>query len=50
MPRKNNPLTFRCSPSEAIEIAEASRIAGISRSGLIRKGALAAAAEAMGGK
>lgn len=45
--RAPSPLTFRCTSSEAITLAEAARIAGVSRSRLIRKGALAAAAEAL---
>jgi uncharacterized protein (DUF1778 family) len=41
------PLTFRCSNNEAIELAEAARIKGISRGSLIRRAALAAAADAI---
>lgn len=41
------PLTFRASNSEAIALAEAARIKGVSRSSLIRRAALAAAAEAL---
>jgi uncharacterized protein (DUF1778 family) len=41
------PLTFRCSSNEAIALAEAARIKGVSRSSLIRHAALAAAAEAI---
>lgn len=38
------PLTFRASNSEAIALAEAARIKGVSRSSLIRRAALAEAA------
>lgn len=38
------PLSFRCSPSDAVALAEAAALAGCSRSELIREGALALAA------
>jgi uncharacterized protein (DUF1778 family) len=44
------PLTFRASSGEAVALAEAARIKGISRSSLIRRAAIEAANEALAGK